>query len=56
MYDQCYGKTDRARELFRDIADNVRSADAATLEAASLACPQGIDIVARIAEVRERLA
>lgn len=56
MYHECYGKPKRARELYRGISSERRVADSAALQAAGAACPQGIDIAARLEKARALLA
>jgi predicted aldo/keto reductase-like oxidoreductase len=48
MYHECYGKTERARELYNAIPPTVRGIDQAGLRRAAAVCPQGIDIAARL--------
>ncbi len=56
MYAECYGKTARARELYRAIPAAALDVPAERLAAACAACPQGIDIPARLRRARELLA
>ena len=56
MYFECFGKTDRARELYRAIPVAKREASADELLQACQVCPQGIDIPARLSRARELLA
>jgi predicted aldo/keto reductase-like oxidoreductase len=56
MYFESYGKTDRARELYRAIPVARREASAQELRRACQVCPQGIDIPARLRQARELLA
>jgi hypothetical protein len=48
MYYECYGKTQRARELYNRIPPAARSLEPGELRKAAAACPQGIDIAARL--------
>jgi len=56
MYYECYGKTDRARELYQQIPAQAREIRAEALHAACAVCPQGIDIPARLRRARALLA
>lgn len=56
MYHECYGKTERARELYRGIPAKAREFSDRELEQACRLCPQGIDIPARLGRARELLA
>jgi len=56
MYHECYDKPARARELFQALPENRRTFTETELATASVACPQGIDIAARIKEAHEALA
>lgn len=56
MYYECYGKTERARELYQNIPKRARDLPDELLQAACLVCPQGIDIPARLREARRLLA
>jgi predicted aldo/keto reductase-like oxidoreductase len=56
MYFESYGKRERARELYQAIPAVRRTVDASALGAACAACPQGIDIPARLARARTLLA
>lgn len=59
MYHECYGKTERARELYRALPAAARACSEPELERdlaqASRVCPQGIDIPARLRRAREVL-
>jgi predicted aldo/keto reductase-like oxidoreductase len=55
MYFECYGKTDRARELYRAIPAARREASVEELQRACQVCPQGIDIPARLRRARDLL-
>ncbi len=56
MYAECYGNTTLARQRYRELSDNERFIDAMQLEAATDACPQGINIAERLSVARARLA
>lgn len=56
MYYECYGKTARARELYRAIPASARDVSDQELQQACQVCPQGIDIPARLRRARELLA
>lgn len=56
MYAECYGNTTLARQRYRELADNERFIDGLNLEAATAACPQGINIAHRLEVARARLA
>ncbi len=56
MYDECHGDRARARRLYRAIPDALRDTRNVDLAAASRACPQGIDIAARLEAARKALA
>ena len=56
MYYECYGKTERARELYQAIPVAARELSGEMLRNASAVCPQGIDIPARLREARRLLA
>ncbi len=56
MYYECYGKTDRARELYRSIPASARNISDSELRLACQVCPQGIDIPTRLRRARELLA
>ena len=55
-YFESYGKTDRARDLYRAIPVTRRAASDEELRRACQVCPQGIDIPARLRRARELLA
>lgn len=55
MYDECYGEPERARGLYDELLPEEKAFDRADLRAATAACPQGIDIAARLRTARERL-
>ena len=56
MYHECYGKKELARELFRGIPAEARQFDQVNLAHATAACPQGIDLTARLREAQTALA
>ena len=55
MYYECYGETVRARELYANLSLQERAFDSVDFSAASAACPQGIDIAARLRVARHKL-
>jgi len=55
MYCECYGETKRARELYARLRPEERAFDDVDFGAASAACPQGIDIAARLRVARSKL-
>ena len=55
MYCECYGETERARELYGRLGPEERAFDGVDFSAASTACPQGIDIAARLRVARRKL-
>lgn len=56
MYAECYGQREMARAMYAQLAEEERVLDSVDLRAAAAACPQGIDIPARLARAREVLA
>lgn len=56
MYFECYGKTGRARDLYRAIPVAKREASDEELQRACQVCPQGIDIPARLRRAHQLLA
>src|SRR5690606_34540066 len=50
MYDECYGDHETAVQGFRSLTPSQREFAGVDLTAAKAACPQGIDIPARLAE------
>ena len=56
MYEECYGERETARRLYRGLAPAERAIDDVDFARATRACPQGIDIAARLAAARQRLA
>jgi predicted aldo/keto reductase-like oxidoreductase len=55
MYSECYGETERARRLYARLRPEERALDSVDLGAATAACPQGIDIAARLRIARQTL-
>ncbi len=55
MYHECYGETERARALYGRLSPAERAFDTVDLRRAAAACPQGIDIAARLAVARREL-
>ena len=55
MYYECYGKTGRARDLYRSIPASARDVSDKELHQACQVCPQGIDLPARLRRARELL-
>jgi len=55
MYHECYGETRHARELYARLRPEERAFDRIDLSAAAAACPQGIDIAARLQAARRKL-
>jgi predicted aldo/keto reductase-like oxidoreductase len=56
MYHECYGKTERARELYRELPAMARAFSDTDLKQACRVCPQGIDIPGRLRRARDLLA
>lgn len=56
MYYESYGKQRRARELYSEVPIKLKGFDREPLMKASKACPQGIDIPARLAQAQHLLA
>ena len=56
MYAECYGRRDEARTLYTALHRRERDFQNVDLAAATRACPQGIDIAARLADARTLLA
>jgi len=56
MYYECYGKPERAKELFAELPESRRLFRDEELAKASAACPQGIDIAQRLTLARDLLA
>lgn len=56
MYAECYGEVDEARRLYQEIPAEQRSLESVELAEAAKACPQGIDIEARLRQVERMLA
>ncbi|MBF0277135.1 MAG: aldo/keto reductase [SAR324 cluster bacterium] len=55
MYYECYGKEERARELFHNIPIETRQFNRSELARASAVCPQGINIASRLSKAYEAL-
>jgi hypothetical protein len=55
MYHESYGDTARARRLYRALPAASRRTAGIDFSAATAACPQGIDIAARLAQARSEL-
>jgi len=55
MYHECYGQTDHARALYGRLSVEERAFDGVDFSAACAACPQGIDIPARLRIARREL-
>lgn len=55
MYHECYGKEERARELFRGIPEKARQFGQVDLAKASAVCPQGIDLATRLNHAKTAL-
>ena len=55
MYHECYGETARARERYARLSPEQRAFDGVDFSAATAACPQGIDIAARLRVARVKL-
>ncbi|MEZ5584888.1 MAG: aldo/keto reductase [Candidatus Competibacteraceae bacterium] len=55
-YYECYGKTERAQELYREIPVTGRQFSEGELRQAAAVCPQGIDIAARVKQAQRVLA
>lgn len=56
MYRECYGETERARELYSRLRAEERGFEGIDLNAAEAACPQGIRIAERLAQARRVLS
>lgn len=56
MYHESYGLSARARELYQQLNPAERQLAGVDFRAAAAACPQGIDIAARLARARAELA
>lgn len=54
-YDEVYGKTRNARELYRALPESARDLVSADLTAAQTACPHGLPVVELIARAEHRL-
>ncbi len=55
-YYECYGKGERARELYHALPVAARAFDEDDLAQGTMVCPQGIDIAARLKRARQVLA
>jgi len=55
MYHECYGETGRARALYGRLTAAERAFEGVDFRAACAACPQGIDIPARLQVARREL-
>ena len=55
MYHECYGETERARTLFGRLSPEERAFGTVCFDGATEACPQGIDIAARLREAEHAL-
>jgi uncharacterized protein len=55
MYHEGYGQTEEARELYGRLAPEARDLDGLDFSRAAAACPQGIDIEARLRQARQEL-
>ena len=56
MYHECYGEQDKARALYHALTPAERRLDGIDFGAAAAACPEGIDIAARLRHAEELLA
>lgn len=56
MYAECYGNREEAQQLYRAMSPSERQLHGVDFAAATHACPQGIDIPARLETARELLA
>lgn len=56
MYAECYGKLDRARELYQALPSAERDFALVDLREAAASCPQGVDIARRLVEAQRLLA
>ena len=55
-YDEVYGKTRNARELYQALPESARNLATANLTAAQAACPHGLPVVELMARAESRLA
>jgi uncharacterized protein len=55
MYHECYGQTDLARAGYERLRGEERALEGVDFARASAACPQGIDIAARLGRARDEL-
>jgi len=56
MYYECYGQGEEARAMYRQLAAEERDFAECDLRAAAAACPQGIDLAARLTHARTLLS
>lgn len=56
MYHECYGEPERARQLYRELTPAERNLDGVDFSRATAACPEGIDLAARLRRAQELLA
>jgi predicted aldo/keto reductase-like oxidoreductase len=56
MYYECYGQQESARAMYGALRPEERDFDAPGLRAAAAACPQGINLAARLERAREVLS
>ena len=56
MYYESYGEQTKARELYRELPAAARAAEGVDFARASQACPQGIDIAARMSKAQQVLS
>ncbi len=56
MYHESYGETEKARRLFAALPEPARALEGIDFGGATRACPQGIDIAARMRRAHELLA
>lgn len=56
MYKECYGEPEKAAALYRSLTPAQRAFEHGDCSRASAACPQGIDIAARLAAARKALS
>lgn len=55
-YHECYGETEKAKQFYRELAPAQRASLDVDFSRAEAACPEGIDIAARMERVRSQLA
>ncbi len=56
MYYECYGKPEEARRLYHALGEEERGFEGVDLAAATGACPQGIDIAARLGKAKRLMS